>query len=86
MPGGYRFPRPSKRLRLTPLEPRERQQNSRVMTCRLTEGPSCPAIAGASNVVSPFDLHEGFHGLTRSLYQACRRVPGSTVSSVLFPC
>ena len=26
MPGRYRFPRPSRRLRLTRLEPRERQQ------------------------------------------------------------
>ena len=26
MPGRYRFPRPSRKLRLTRLEPRERQQ------------------------------------------------------------
>jgi hypothetical protein len=47
MPGRYRFPRPSSRLRQTRPEPRHDSRGNdsrylRVMTCRLTEGLSWP--------------------------------------------
>jgi hypothetical protein len=70
MPGRYRFPRPSRRLRQTRLEPRERQQNLRVMTCRLTEGLSStwePPSNAAPQPALPAD------GPVRSLRQQFSR-------------
>jgi hypothetical protein len=42
MPGRYRFPRPSRRLRLTRLEPRERQQKLESHDLPVNRGPVAP--------------------------------------------
>jgi hypothetical protein len=87
MPGRYRFPRPSRRLRQTRLEPRERQQKLESHDLPVNRRPVIAGDHGCLRCCQPpFDLHEGFRRLTRSCQQACRRVPGSTVLSVLSAC
>ena len=52
MPGRYRFPRPSRRLRQTRLEPRERQQKLESHDLPVNRRPvvagSAPGLSAAS--------------------------------------
>ena len=67
MPGRYRFPRgPSRRLRLTRLEPQERQQKLESHDLPVNRRPVIAGDRGCLRCCRPFDLHEGFHRLTGS--------------------
>jgi hypothetical protein len=84
MPGRYRFPRPSRRLRQTRLEPREQQQNLRVMTCRLTGVLSRRGPVEAVNIASPLHLHKGLSWANEAMLAAVPPVLHSAVLSVGF--
>lgn len=66
MPGRYRFPRPSRRLRQTRLEPRERQQKLESHDLPVNRRPVVAGSAPGLSAASPLScLHKGVPGLTR---------------------
>ena len=62
MPGRYHFPRPSRRLRQTRLEPRERQQKLQSHDLPVNRRSVLDPEAPARDVHQPRHLHKGLSG------------------------